>query len=213
MTFSDLNEFCRLCLLPFNGSSYIDCALGEHTELKDTIKMVYNIDVSETTLLLWLLIVWITHALWFHFNGYKYIMLLLFLLWIRSKRMTSIQRKCVRCAVTFCWWTRFIMCVLLKRKRVYHEYSASKISYERTSARRKPTKRNGNSPWPTPWFPATLKWSKWLKVNQFVREKWLILFCIFLSFCFCRSRSWFQVSTWHVFFYSLLTHEFWIADV
>lgn len=45
MTFSDLKEFCRLCLLPLDGS-YIDCALGDHSELKDTIKMVYNIDVS-----------------------------------------------------------------------------------------------------------------------------------------------------------------------
>lgn len=45
MTFSDLKEFCRLCLLPLDGA-YIDCALGDHSELKDTIKMVYNIDVS-----------------------------------------------------------------------------------------------------------------------------------------------------------------------
>lgn len=48
MTFSDLKEFCRLCLLPLNGS-YIDCALSDHAELKDTIKMVYNIDVSLAT--------------------------------------------------------------------------------------------------------------------------------------------------------------------
>lgn len=50
MTFSDLSEFCRLCLMPLNGS-YIDCALSDHAELKDTIKMVYNVDVSQNILL------------------------------------------------------------------------------------------------------------------------------------------------------------------
>lgn len=51
MTFSDLSEFCRLCLLPLNGS-YIDCALKDHVELKDTIKMVYRIDVWQTYFLI-----------------------------------------------------------------------------------------------------------------------------------------------------------------
>lgn len=31
--------------MPLNGS-YIDCALDDYHELKETIKMVYNIDVS-----------------------------------------------------------------------------------------------------------------------------------------------------------------------
>lgn len=45
MTFTDLSHFCRLCLMPLNGS-YVDCAIDDNCELKDTIKMVYNIDVS-----------------------------------------------------------------------------------------------------------------------------------------------------------------------
>lgn len=45
MKFNDLGDFCRLCLMPHNGSC-IDCALDDCKELKDAIKMVYNIDVS-----------------------------------------------------------------------------------------------------------------------------------------------------------------------
>lgn len=45
MKFNDLSDFCRLCLMPHNGSC-IDCALDDCKELRDAIKMVYNIDVS-----------------------------------------------------------------------------------------------------------------------------------------------------------------------
>lgn len=45
MTFTDLSCFCRLCLLPLNGT-YFDCAVDDNYDLRDTIKMVYNIDVS-----------------------------------------------------------------------------------------------------------------------------------------------------------------------
>ncbi|XP_031638992.1 uncharacterized protein LOC116351083 isoform X2 [Contarinia nasturtii] len=43
MTFSDITEICRLCLMPLN-TFYIDCALDK--EFNDTIKMVYNIDIN-----------------------------------------------------------------------------------------------------------------------------------------------------------------------
>lgn len=46
MAIGDLSTFCRLCLMPLVDGTYIDCALAENAELKDTIKTVYNIDVS-----------------------------------------------------------------------------------------------------------------------------------------------------------------------
>lgn len=45
MAIGDLSIFCRLCLMPLVDGSYIDCALAENVEFKDTIKTVYNIDV------------------------------------------------------------------------------------------------------------------------------------------------------------------------
>lgn len=45
MRFTDFSDFCRLCLMPLDGP-HLDCAIDDNDELKDTIKMVYNIDVS-----------------------------------------------------------------------------------------------------------------------------------------------------------------------
>lgn len=45
MTLSNLSEYCRLCLVPLEGK-HIDCALDDNVDLRDTIQMIYNIDVS-----------------------------------------------------------------------------------------------------------------------------------------------------------------------
>lgn len=166
MTFSDLSEFCRLCLLPLNGP-YIDCALGDHLELRDTIKMVYNIDVSRN--------------IRFFFLYFFFSILFVFCLFVkidlsRFKRWTSIQRRCVSCVVTFCCATQFILCVPLKLKRAYHVFNVSRTNYA-ISARRKPTKRNRNSLRSMSPFSMMLKW---LKSNQIVRGIWVQIFRIFL---------------------------------
>lgn len=175
MTFSDLSEFCRFCLLPLNDS-YIDCALD--TELKDTIKMVYNIDVSRNKQISFLLATkhffsWIANFKIIS-NVVCFFSFRLFPL-VRFKRRTNI-RRCVSSAATFCCATRFIMCVPWRPRRVYHAFRNC-VTNCVILARRKSTKRN-RSNWPMPRFSMILKW----KLSQIVRGKRIVHFLLCASF-------------------------------
>lgn len=100
MTIGDLSDFCRLCLMPLVNGSYIDCGLDENSEFKDTIKTVYNIDVSL--------------KLYFHLTIDCYILAItcsnsLLFLSIRSMLSMNFQRMFVWCAVMSWCTTRFII--------------------------------------------------------------------------------------------------------